>query len=153
MTSKTKVEIRKVELLDGEEMHQFGSKVAKAVRAIMDNAYLYGIYKDHVILREWRTGNFIRMDLRREGEGVQLSNSQKVRQTFVPISSSVKKSDKGEMRTIQIPSMLLLAEGDQLSESSIAELQNIAKSAETIEGVSGFVELKEDKAFWGNLID
>lgn len=99
MSKQAIVEVTKVELVEGEELQGLIKKVIDAVGRhkgkVSKSLGLTGIYKDHVIARDFETGRFFRMKMVREGADVVLSDAEEVRQVFVPAR---QKTEKGSGR-------------------------------------------------------
>ncbi len=108
MSKQGKVEISKVELLEGEEMQTLIKKIQDAITQgkgkTNKSLFLHGIFKDHIITRDWETHKFFKMELSRDGEGVKLSSSTEVRQAFVPIGQKVEKAEDQPSCTVAISS-------------------------------------------------
>lgn len=108
MSEQGKVEINKVELLDGEELQTLVKKVVDAITQgkgkTNKSLFLNGIFKDHVITRDWETGKFFKMEMARDGDAITLTGSAEVRQAFVPVGQKVEKAEDQLSCTVAISS-------------------------------------------------
>jgi len=113
--SKQEIEIESVlvqkqfELAEGEELQSTIRKVIEAAdklrRSGGTTGWLVGIYKDHVILRDWNSDKFFRAELDRSGDEFKLTDVKEVRQAFLPVADKVAKS---------ADPMLVSVDGDEL---------------------------------------
>lgn len=155
-----KVEIRKVDLMEGEELQELVKRVIGALgqqkAKLKKSLFLHGIFKDHVIARDFETGAFFKMDMARKGEEVTLSNMTKVVQTFVAAGAAVKKSEDQQaqpLQVVEVPAMLVTLEDGKLTESSIQNIQEVTKS-EVQEGQFLDADQQAPKeSIWGNVLD
>jgi len=86
----SKIEVHKVELVDGEELMQMVDKVIAAVTQskgkLKKSLSLRGIFKDHVVVRDAESGKMFRMKMTRDDKGqVALEGMEEVKQVFVPV--------------------------------------------------------------------
>jgi len=112
--SKHFVHVRKMQLREGEELWQFVSALQQAVQTnrivLADgslDAWLQGIYEDHVIVQDMNTGRLFRADFTRDAKGeFTFAEPVEVRVAFVPIAGEgggegggaekLAKSDPGQ---------------------------------------------------------
>jgi hypothetical protein len=95
------VEVTKVDLKDGEELHSFIDEVYKALgraRERMNKSLiLSGIYKDHVITRDVEDGRFFKIVMKRSKEGtLELGDAKEVRQVWEEVKTKTEKSEDGK---------------------------------------------------------
>lgn len=94
-----KVQINKLELMEGEEVLELGDKVMSALAQqkgkLKKSLFLRGIYNDHVITKDRETGKLFRFEIKRNSSGgIELTNMSEVRPAgFVPVK---QKSEKAE---------------------------------------------------------
>ncbi len=99
---KRRVGISKLELREGEEVMDFAWTMMSAVqtnRIILADgsldAWLTGIFNDHVIVEDGNTGKLFRAEFSRNDEGeISFSTPVEVRQVFVPVDTP--SDDGGE---------------------------------------------------------
>lgn len=124
---KALVAINKVELLDGEELMDLAKKVMAAITQnrgkIKKSLGLVGIFKDHIVVRDFENGQLFRMEMKRDDAGnVQLDGMEEVRQVFMPLKPKTQKSD-GDVGLVTIKDLDVVVEGGQLTEDSVAMIR------------------------------
>jgi len=102
-----KILIQKVDLVEGEELQGLITRISNALgqqkAKLKKSLFLYGIFKDHIIARDFETGSFFKLDLTRNKEEVVLGKPVAVVQTFVP--KKVQKSEQTqEEKYVDAPS-------------------------------------------------
>lgn len=101
-----KVEIKKLELADGEEVLELGDKVMQALARqkgkLKKSLYLRGIYNDHIIAKDRETGKLFRFEMKRTGgAGIKLTNMQEVRPAgFIPIKQKSEKAEEAVLSKV-----------------------------------------------------
>lgn len=93
-----KIEVRKVELVEGEELQGLVKKVIDAIGRSKGKTTksigLTGIYKDHIITRDFESGKFFKMAMERDDAGnVKLGDAVEVKQVFVPAKQKTEKAE------------------------------------------------------------
>lgn len=80
------IEIKKLDLIEGEEVLDLGDKVMKALAQskakLKKSLRLIGVYNNHVITRDAETGRLFKMDISRDGSAVVLGSPEEVQQSF-----------------------------------------------------------------------
>jgi hypothetical protein len=100
---KRHVAVSKLELREGEELMDFVWTMMSAVqtdRIILADgsldAWLVGIFNDHVVVEDGNTGRLFRADFSRNDKGeIVFSDPIEVRMVFVPVESS-KEGEEAE---------------------------------------------------------
>lgn len=87
-----KVEVKKVDLMDGEEQMQLVDKVIAALAQqngkLKKSLSLRGIYKDHIVVRDTESSRMYRMKMSRDDSGgVQFEGMEEVKAVFVPVKA------------------------------------------------------------------
>lgn len=94
----SKIEIRKVDLVEGEELQGLIRKVFDALRLHKTKSkgsfMLKGIFKDFIITQDSESGKFFRMKMSRDANQINLDGLEEVRQTFVPVTQKTEKSEE-----------------------------------------------------------
>lgn len=103
--------VRKVELRAGEELHDFIWAMISAVetnRVLLADgsldAWLEGIFNDHVIVRDGNTGKLFRANFRRAASGeIEFEEPVEVRVEFVPVGGGdVEKAAPTEVVELEL---------------------------------------------------
>jgi len=95
------IEINKVDLVDGEELMELARKVQAAITQhkgkLQKSLGLIGIYKDHIVVRDWEDGKLFRMDMKRDDKGeILLADMTPVKQAFIPVRQKAETVEKAE---------------------------------------------------------
>lgn len=98
------VQVEKLSLRPGEELMDFVNAMCGAVqtdRIILADgsldAWLHGIFDDHVIVQDWNTGRFFKARFERGNDGsIAFSEPVEVRMEWVPAKPSEGSSDEVE---------------------------------------------------------
>lgn len=84
------IEIRKLDLAEGEEVLEFGDKVMRALSQskakLKKSLRLIGIYNDHIVTRDAESGRLFKMAIAREGGAVTLGAPEEVQQSFTTLT-------------------------------------------------------------------
>lgn len=155
-----KIAINKVDLVEGEELWDLVKKIREALgqqkAKLKKSLFLHGIYKSHIITRDFETGAFFKMDLKRDGEQVELSNMQEVIMQFLPKKKSVEKAEgttnPEDLRVVELPPMVVMVKGDKLTDESIEAIQEVTKASPDVDE-EAFFEAPIEKGFWGGVLD
>lgn len=101
-----KIEVCKVELTEGEELQGMIKKVIDAITRskgkTKKSLHLAGIYKDHIITRDFESGRFFKMKMERDGDVIKLSDEAEVRQVFVPVKQKTEKAEADQFCLVAI---------------------------------------------------
>ena len=83
------IEIRKLNLAEGEEVLDVGDKVMRALARskakLKKSLRLIGIYNDHLVTRDAETGRLFKMALSRDGDAIILGSPEEVQQSFMTL--------------------------------------------------------------------
>ena len=98
------VQVGKLALRPGEELMDFVWTMMDAVQTdrivLADgslDAWLHGIFEDHVIVQDGNTGRMFKAEFTREGDGtIKFSEPVEVRMEWVPVNVSAESSDEVE---------------------------------------------------------
>lgn len=98
------VQVGKLSLRQGEELMDFVNAMLEAVqtdRIILADgsldAWLQGIFDDHVIVQDWNTGRFFKAGFERGSDGsIAFSEPVEVRMEWVPTNPSAESSNEVE---------------------------------------------------------
>ena len=130
------VEVNKSDLMgEGEELNNFVGAVMRAIRKTAQATErflsLRGIYKNYVVVQNSDDGAFFKMEASRpDGGEVKLSNEVQVRPVWLPVDSGAEGVQKSAFRPVSVPALTLLMDGDNLTSSSVKEVERVAKSLE-----------------------
>jgi hypothetical protein len=94
------VEVRKLDLMEGEEVLELGNKVMNALaqnrKKLKRSLSLRGIFNDHIVAKDTESGTLFRIVMKRgDGGAIVLGELEEVRQVYV--------STKKEKETKQAP--------------------------------------------------
>lgn len=133
--STSLVEVRKMQLEEGEELMEAVRKVMEAIRkkgaAMEPPQFLYLVYigqeseKSFCVVQNSESGKHFKMFITRTEEGkVDLSEPQEVRRTFIPVKQATEKS--GEQVKVQtLPPLSVVSSNGELTASSIAQINKV----------------------------
>jgi hypothetical protein len=93
------VQVSKVDLVEGEELMDLAKKVMAAITQNKGKTNrslgLMGIFKDHIVVRDFEDGKMFRMEMKRDETGsVLLDGMEEVQQKFVPVKPKATKEEE-----------------------------------------------------------
>lgn len=155
-----KIEINKVELVEGEELMELVDKVYKALaqnKAKTDKSLgLRGIFKDYIITRDAESGQFFQMAITRKGEHLELGEPVQVRQIYVPVAAPKSEGEEkvekleSQLELRELAGISVILESGKLTPGSVEALELIAKAADSA-AASQFIDPpKED--LWAGVL-
>lgn len=155
MSTKAFVEVTKVDLMDGEELMDLAKKVMSAITQhkgkLRKSIGLLGIFKDHIVVRDFDSGKLFRMEMKRDDRGsVNLDGMVEVRQVFVPVKQAKEKSENS-MEAVSIPELTVIVEDGKLDQESVAMIEDIAKNASSEAIDPAYVKV-EGESLWHGIL-
>ena len=158
---KNFVQVYKFELREGEELGELVRNIHQSLARHRERTnksmFLRGIFKGFVITQDLENGQFLRMTLKRDKQGlIELGESVAVRQAFVPIGSKGKTEKNEELdfvKLVELPEMMLVMEDGEVTDASIEEMKVVAKTmSEASSNPPEMLELEIQQNLWGKIL-
>jgi len=148
------VQVQKVDLVEGEELMDLAKKVMAAITQnkgkTRKSLGLLGIFKDHIVVRDFEDGKLFRMEMKRDdGGNVLLDGMEEVQQKFVPLKPKVQQKSEGQVSVVTLEELGLdvVFEGEELTEDSVEALKAAAIELAKAQWTGAFINNLPDSSF------
>lgn len=147
------VVVEKVDLVEGEELMDLAKKVMVAITQNKGKTKrslgLLGIFKDHIVVRDFEDGKLFRMEMKRDDDGnVLLDGMDEVKQTFSPVKPRPStKAEGGPLTVLTLDSLDVVLEGEELTEDSLEMIKAAAVDLLKAQWTAAFVNNLPDSSF------
>lgn len=153
-----KVQIQKFELPPNMEMLDFAGLVMQEVADVAKREEkdigLIGIFSDHVVVKDWQSGETFKMDLIVSGSNVSLGDTLiPVQKIFVPVKKQINKS-KDSLQVVHLPPVVVHVEKGKLTPESVAVIEKIASGKlPSVDHVDvSAIEKRESTVSWAGIL-
>jgi len=129
------IEVKKLELLEGEEVLQVGNKIMQMLTTmkgkVKQNLGLIGVYNDYIIARDRDSGKHFRFTFKRGSKGeIELLDPEEVKSVFVAVKQKVEKAD---LKMVTLPEITVLLDKEKITKDSVETLEAVANALSTVD--------------------